>query len=113
MTNDSRKATAAEGVAALEDLIRQRVRATIEAVLEEELTAALGAGRSDCVGATRHGDRHGTRERVLTTSVGPTTLTVPRARLRTAAARPSGRAPWCRGISVAPRKSMKRSWACI
>lgn len=86
MTNDSRKATAAEGVAALEDLIRQRVRETIEAVLEEELTAALGAGRSDRVGATRHGYRHGTRERVLTTSVGPTTLTVPRARLRTATA---------------------------
>jgi putative transposase len=85
VTNDSRKATAAEGTAALEGLIRQRVRETIEAVLEEELTVVLGARRSDRVGATRRGYRHGTRERVLTTSVGPTTLTVPRARLRTAA----------------------------
>jgi len=86
VTNDSRKATATEGAAALEALIRQRVRETIEAVLDEELTAALGAGRSDRVGATRRGYRHGTRERLLTTSVGPTAITVPRARLRTEAA---------------------------
>lgn len=85
MTNDNRKATAAEGAVALEGLIRQRVRETIEAVLDEELTAALGAGRSDRVGGSRHGYRHGTRERLLTTSVGPTPLTVPRARVRTAA----------------------------
>lgn len=90
MTNDSRKATTAEGAAALEGLIRQRVRETIEAVLEEELTAALGAGRSDRVGATRHGYRHGTRERLLTTSVGPTPLTVPRARVHA----PAGTTEW-------------------
>lgn len=85
MTDDTRKAAGTEGAAVLEALIRQRVRETIEVVLDEELTAALGAGRSDRVGATRHGYRHGTRERTLTTSVGPTALTVPRARLGTAA----------------------------
>ncbi len=85
MTNDSRKTTATESADVLEALIRQRVRETIEAVLDEELTAALGAGRSDRVGAMRRGYRRGTRERLLTTSVGPTAITVPRARLRTAA----------------------------
>jgi transposase-like protein len=85
VTDDTRKAAGTEGAAVLEALIRQRVRETIEVVLDEELTAALGAGRSDRVGATRHGYRHGTRERTLTTSVGPTALTVPRARLGTAA----------------------------
>jgi putative transposase len=85
VTHDNRKTTATEGAAALEAVIRQRVRETIEAVLEEELVAALGAGRSDRVGATRQGYRHGTRERTLTTSVGPTAITIPRARLRTEA----------------------------
>jgi putative transposase len=34
------------------------------------------------VGDTRHGYRHGTRARTLTTSVGPTTIAMPRARLQ-------------------------------
>jgi len=33
----------------------------------------------------RQGYRHGTRERTLTTSLGPTTFAMPRARVRTAA----------------------------
>jgi transposase-like protein len=70
---------------ALEEAIRIRIRETIEAVLEEELEAALGAGLSARVGEQRAGYRHGRRERVLTTSVGPTPIAVPRARLRTAA----------------------------
>jgi putative transposase len=45
------------------------------------LDAALGAGKSQRVGAARSGYRHGSRERQLTTSLGPTTLTMPRARL--------------------------------
>ena len=65
----------------IEQGIRERVRATIEAIVEEELEAALGAGRGARVGETRRGYRHGVRARTLTTSLGPTTLTMPRARL--------------------------------
>ena len=49
------------------------------------MAAALGAGVSARVGAARHGYRHGTRERTLTTSLGPTTFAMPRARVKTAA----------------------------
>jgi transposase-like protein len=41
----------------------------IEAVVEEELESALGAGKSQRVGAARNGYRHGARERQLTTSL--------------------------------------------
>jgi transposase-like protein len=34
-----------QGKGALEDLLRARIRATIEAIVEEELEAALGAER--------------------------------------------------------------------
>jgi transposase-like protein len=37
------------------------------------------------VGTARQGYRHGTRERTLTTSLGPTTFAMPRARVRTPA----------------------------
>ena len=57
----------------------------IDAIVEEELEAALGAAESARVGSVRQGYRHGTRERTLTTSLGPTTFAMPRARLRTAA----------------------------
>jgi transposase-like protein len=67
----------------LEAAIRERVRATIEVVLEQELEAALGAEPSARVADQRRGYRHGHRTRVLTTSVGPTTVAVPRARLQT------------------------------
>ncbi len=61
--------------------IRGRVRGMIEAIVEEELESALGAGRSQRVGAARIGYRHGARERQLTTSLGKTTIMLPRARL--------------------------------
>ncbi len=66
----------------VEEAIRRRIRDTIETVLEEELEAALGAGLSARVGDQRRGYRHGWRPRTLTTSCGPTTVAVPRARLR-------------------------------
>jgi putative transposase len=69
----------------LEVVMRERVRATLEAIVEEELEAALGAKRGARVGEQRRGYRHGGRERTLTTSLGPTTLQVPRARLQRAA----------------------------
>jgi putative transposase len=61
--------------------IRTRIREMIEAIVEEELDAALGAPRSARVGEVRRGYRHGTRDRMLTTSLGPTRISMPRARV--------------------------------
>jgi putative transposase len=68
----------------IEARMRARIRDTIERVVEEELEAALGAAPSARVGETRQGYRHGTRERMLTTSLGPTAIAMPRARVRQA-----------------------------
>jgi len=70
------------GADTIEVEIRERIRGMIEAIVEEELEATLGAGRSQRVGAARTGYRHGVRERQLTTSLGNTKITVPRARLK-------------------------------
>jgi len=88
MGKDSRKGgrreTTAEryGPESIELGIRERVRDVIEQIVEEEVEAALGAKPSERVGAGRHGYRHGHRERSLTTSVGATTMAMPRARLQ-------------------------------
>ena len=86
--DDNRKSVARQAEALGPDTIevrmRTRIRETIEAIVEEELEAALGAERSARVGAVRQGYRHGTRDRTLTTSLGPTTFALPRARLVTA-----------------------------
>jgi transposase-like protein len=66
----------------IERTIRERVRDIIEDVVEAELEAVLGAPPSERVGEERKGYRHGHRERTLTTSTGPTTFAMPRARLR-------------------------------
>jgi len=89
MVKDSRKVSTDEAARAdeattLETLIRQRARGLIDAIVEEELEAALGAASSARVGPARQGYRHGTRERTLTTSLGPTSFTMPRARVQTA-----------------------------
>ena len=68
----------------IETLMRARVRTTIEAIVQEELDAALGAAKSARVGETRQGYRHGSRERTLTTSLGPATIPMPRARMQAA-----------------------------
>ena len=61
--------------------IRERIRGFIEALFEEELTAALGRGRCErAVGAPR-GYCNGTRERQLLGSFGPVQVSVPRARM--------------------------------
>jgi putative transposase len=65
----------------LEAAVRRRVRTVIEAVIESELEAALGAAPSARVGKERRGYRNGRRERQLTTSLGPTTIAMPRARV--------------------------------
>jgi putative transposase len=49
MEMDSRSGGAGKG--SLEELMRERIRATIEAILDEELEAVLGAGRSARVGS--------------------------------------------------------------
>ena len=82
MEMDSRSAGAGKG--SLEELMRERIRATIEAIVDEELEAALGAERSARVGSVRAGYRHGKRERTLSTSLGATTIAMPRARLEDA-----------------------------
>ena len=89
MAKDSRKVSSEEAIrveeaTTLETLIRQRARGLIDAIVEEELEAALGAAESARVGPARQGYRHGTRDRTLTTSLGPTTFAMPRARVRTA-----------------------------
>src|SRR5271169_7053700 len=73
METDSRSGW--QGKGALEDLLRERIRATIETIIEEELEAALGAAKSQRVGSERAGYRHGKRARGLTTSLGATTIT--------------------------------------
>jgi transposase-like protein len=62
--------------------MRLRIRDTIEELVKQELDAALGAVKSARVGDTRQGYRHGTRDRTLTTSLGPTTIAMPRARMQ-------------------------------
>jgi putative transposase len=85
MERDNRKAVADEGLVwgpdTLEAEIRERIRGMIETIVEEELEATLGAGRSQRV-EVRSGYRHGARERQLSTSVGKTTIKLPRARLQ-------------------------------
>jgi putative transposase len=86
MERDSRKEVGEEGFAwgpdTIEAEIRGRIRGMIETIVGEELQAALGAARSQPVGAARTGYRHGARERQLTTSLGKTTIMLPRARLK-------------------------------
>src|SRR5882672_6716417 len=87
MAKDSRKPTGAEEnprvATSLEAAFRVQARAWIDAIVEEEIEAALGAAPSARVGVERRGYRHGTRERTLTTSLGPTTFAMPRARVMT------------------------------
>ena len=79
MERDSRSGW--QGKGALEELMRERIRATIETIIDEELEGALGAARSQRVGLVRVGYRHGKRPRTLTTSLGATTIAMPRARV--------------------------------
>jgi transposase-like protein len=65
---------------ALGALIHEAVRRVIEVAVEEELTAALGAGRYTR-DIARGGYRNGRRPRTLTGPTGPLALTLPRATL--------------------------------
>jgi putative transposase len=92
----------------LEDAVRGQVRAFIEALLEEELEAALGRGRYERV-ASSSGRRHGHRPRQLVTTFGPLTLSVPRARLADAA----GEREWNSTLLPAYKRLSRRAEALI
>ena len=104
MNKDSTTAAVADGLFAgdawfdpIEAGLRGRIRGFIEAMLEEELTAALGGGRYER--SHRRGHRHGKRARQLLGSFGPTTISVPRARLTNPMGRPrNGAVRRCRAM---------------
>jgi len=64
----------------IEDRLRKTVRATIEALFDEELAAFLGRIRCGRGGAWK-GYRHGRRECELVGTFGTETVSVPRARI--------------------------------
>src|SRR5688500_3838227 len=64
----------------LEAGVRQRIRSFIEQMLEAELEAALNRRRDERAGSPA-GHRHGHRDRQILGPFGPTTASVPRARL--------------------------------
>jgi putative transposase len=72
---------AGRGYDPIEDRLRQTVRATIEALFEEELEAFIGRCRYRRGEGAQKGYRHGHRERQLTGTFGTETVRVPRARI--------------------------------
>lgn len=60
--------------------VRDRIRRTLEEMLEEELSLVLRAEKGDR-SETRRGYRHGAIERTVTTENGPQRLKVPRGRV--------------------------------
>ncbi len=72
---------AGRGYDPIEDRLRQTVRATIEALFEEELEAFIGRCRYGRGDGAQKGYRHGHRERQLTGTFGAETVRVPRARI--------------------------------
>ena len=77
----------------IEDRLRETVRATIEALFDEELAAYLGRIRYGRGGGARKGYRHGRRERELVGTFGTETVSVPApaSRARTAGPPNGGR----------------------
>lgn len=65
----------------IEDRLRETVRATIEALFDEELAAFLGRLRYDRDGGARKGYRHGRRDRQIVGTFGAEIVSVPRARI--------------------------------
>jgi len=64
----------------IEDRLRFNIRATIEAVFEEELQTFLGRCRYGRGGDGAKGRRNGHRERRIIGTFGAETVAVPRAR---------------------------------
>ena len=84
------------GKGALGELMRERIRGTIEALVQEELEEVLGAALSQRVDADRTGYQHGKRPRTLSTSLGATTIQMPRARIED----DEGRRRDCRSATI-------------
>ena len=90
----------------LEDAIRFRVRAFIEAVVAEEAQAALGGrARYQRSGAPK-GYRNGHRHRQLVGTFGALTVSLPRVRLLRARRVARGALPWTTGTSPQPRQAV-------
>jgi hypothetical protein len=109
MSKDSTTTESTEGLFAgdawfdpIEAGLRGRIRGFIEAMLEEELAAALGGGRYER--GRRRGHRHGKRARQLLGSFGPATISVPRGRL----SRPDGTTEEWRSAALARYARMTR-----
>jgi hypothetical protein len=64
----------------LTEHLRGRIAEWLTAILDAEITEVLGTGRYARTGK-RRGYRHATRSRTVTTSIGSTTVAVPRGRL--------------------------------
>lgn len=73
--------TGEAGFDPIEERLRSNVRATIEAMFEEELASFLGRLRYDRGDGSAKGYRHGHRERQLTGTFGTERVRVPRARI--------------------------------
>jgi putative transposase len=74
----------------LHERLRGWIRGAIETLLQEELEGVLQVARyARDADDQRQGYRHASRARVVATSVGPTPVTVPRARLFNAAGTPA------------------------
>lgn len=71
----------ATGYDPIEDRLRQNIRATIEALFEEELADFIGRCRYGRGGGSKKGYRHGHRARQLVGTFGTQTVSVPRARI--------------------------------
>lgn len=71
----------ATGYDPIEDRLRQNIRASIEALFEEELADVIGRCRYGRGGGSKKGYRHGHRARQLVGTFGTQTLSVPRARI--------------------------------
>lgn len=70
------------GFGPIEERLRTNVRATIQAMFEEELASFLGRFRYSRGDGPTKGYRHGHRERQLTGTFGTETVRVPRARVQ-------------------------------
>src|SRR5512139_156751 len=88
MTEPTRSASSsplegADWLDPLEERVRQSIRSFIEQLVESEVDAFLGRQRYGR-GSPVAGHRHGHRERQLLGTFGPTTVSVPRARIQEA-----------------------------
>lgn len=79
MTDGRDESVCAQALLDDPDFLRGLVERTVQAILEAEITAHLGAGRYERTGA-RTGYRNGTKPRTLTTRVGTLHLAVPQDR---------------------------------